>query len=130
MARIWTEPFDSFKHRSCIDSWGGDSWGEPEISRRAPTLKPHPVLLVHVCAFTFQFHAIVQLKKCLSFYEQKIPRGLRLRMPKNADKFDHWHGQAWFQRLPKYLREESKRRRVVKALQNALAVAQRKKIWL
>jgi len=39
--------------------------------------------------------------------------------------YDHGECERWFERLPLFLREEPKRRRVVKALQEALAVFKR-----
>jgi hypothetical protein len=112
MARIWKEPFDSVRH-------GGSA---PKSFWRARTLQPHFVILVHVCSFTFYFHSPDQIQECLAFFEKKIIPSGRRPMPGKSDSFDHWHAQAWFEKLPMYLREEPKRRKVQKALQEAMAL--------
>ena len=93
----------------------------PGIERhwKAPTLSSHRVAVVTVCGFTFEFHSLEQLAACLEYYRRKHhPSG---RLPRSIRAPDHWESQRWFERLPLYLREESKRLKVVAALTRALA---------
>ena len=112
MAQIWSEPFDSTKHQNQMD--GVES--STEEQHRAPTLLQRQVYFVRVCSFTFQFHSIQQIQACLAYYERKIQPSSRA----DIGSADHWECERWFERLPLYLREESKRKRVVKALSDAL----------
>ncbi len=89
----------------------------PPAAIGAPTLGPRRVLFVSVCAFTFEFHSLDQLRACLAFYARKHHPSRR----RDIGGADHWELERWFERLPLYLREESKRERVVAALQSALA---------
>jgi hypothetical protein len=112
MAQIWSEPFDKTKHQNQMD--GVES--STADHRRAPTLLPRQVYFVRVCSFTFQFHSIQQIQACLDYYDRKIQPSSRL----DIGAADHWECQRWFERLPLFLREESERQRVVKALRGAL----------
>jgi hypothetical protein len=88
---------------------------------------------VHVCAFKFCFTSLAQIEEYHAYFSQKVH-------PVSRDKFSHpaWdhekrridrfafadthHGerQSKFDKLPLYLFEESKRIKVVKALEKAL----------
>jgi hypothetical protein len=83
---------------------------------RAPTLLQRQVYFVRVCSFTFQFHSVQQIQACFDFYDRKIQPSSR----QHIGAADHWECERWFERLPLFLREEPKRQRVIKALQNAL----------
>lgn len=85
---------------------------------RAPSLVPMDVVVVDVASFTFQFFSIQQLRDCLAYYQQKIRPSSRL----SIGGADHWEAQRWFERLPVHLLESSKRKRVVKALNEALSL--------
>lgn len=112
MAQIWSEAFDWTKHRDKMD--GIDSSAADQF--RAPTLIQRKVYFVRVCSFTFEFHSLQQIQTCLGFYERKIQPSSRCEI----GAADHWECERWFERLPLFLREESKRQRVVKALRDAL----------
>jgi len=73
---------------------------------------------VKVCSFTFTFTSIDQLNACLDYYGQKIHPSSMLPAAQMASA-DHWELQRWFERLPMYLLEEPKRRKVVQALTSA-----------
>jgi hypothetical protein len=45
-------------------------------------------------------------------------------MPEEKYNGIHWEAQRWFERLPMYLLEEPKRRKVVLALRQALQFAE------
>jgi hypothetical protein len=115
MARIWTEPFDSARHRDEMQD-GSPAAG---ITRyyRARTLEPHEVLFVRVAGFTFQFQSVDQLRACLEYYATKLHPTSRAPIVHDGD---HWESQRWFERLPLFLREEPKRQKVVAALEEAL----------
>ena len=72
---------------------------------------------VSVCRFTFAFFALEEITEYAAYYSVKLLPSRRL--PPH-DK-SHRTRQSQFNRLPAYLRETSKRPRVVKALQNAYA---------
>jgi hypothetical protein len=114
VARIWIEPFQPAKH-----SAPRESWGSIDDHIRAPALIPKNVLLVSVASFTFQFFTVEQLRDCLAYFDRKTHPSSRL--PIGAA--DHWEVQRWFERLPMYLLEDSKRKKVVLALHQALGVA-------
>jgi hypothetical protein len=112
MARIWKEAYDGTRHRNQMYPCIGINVKHYE----ARTLFPEEVYFVRVCSFTFEFHSLVQIKECLSFYSQKIHPSSRL----NARGCDHWETLRWFERLPLYLQEEPKRVKVVTALEKAV----------
>ena len=116
MARVWTEPFRPEKHSAPLEYWGG-----LDDHLRAPGLIPKSVLLVNVVSFTFQFFTVQQVRDCIAYFNQKAHPSSRL----SISAADHWEAQRWFERLPMYLLEEPKRKKVVKALNQALILAER-----
>ena len=116
MARVWTEAFRPEKHSA---PW--EYWGSLDDHLRAPGLIPKRVLLVNVVSFTFQFFTIQQLRDCLAYFDRKTHPSSRL----SIGAADHWEAQRWFERLPMYLLEESKRKKVLKALNQALILAEK-----
>jgi len=42
--------------------------------------------------------------------------------------FRQWHSQRWYERLPLFLQEESKRKKVLKALSEAIAMLEAGKL--
>jgi hypothetical protein len=87
-----------------------------------PALIPKWVYCVTVCSFTFEFHSINQINACLKYFSQKVRPSTRIP-EKDLWKYggDHWEMQRWFERLPQRLLQESKRLKVVKALERALS---------
>ena len=121
--RIWSEPYDSSRHRNPM----GSELGEPEgIARhwRARTLQPHRVILVRSAGFTFEFHSARQLRACLTFYAQRHLPSRRsahaAAMVRSGEVTWRWEVERWHERLPLYLREESRRIRVCAALTEAV----------
>ena len=117
MATIWFEDFDPLKHRNPMS---GEVGTPPSIGRqyRSPTLEPHRVTFVRVEGFTFEFHSLEQIQACLRYYEQKtLPSG-RISSRQMAGG-DHWEFQRWYERFPGELRRDSKRLKVVRALEEA-----------
>ena len=106
-----------------------------ETPNRANSLIFDSTYFVEVCGFTFRFTSLEQIEEYRALYTRKIhpssadgaERELRVHSKtKHGDRVwmlslgDHWERQSRFDRLPLYLREESKRLRVVKALERAL----------
>src|ERR1700761_2016794 len=114
MARMWVERFAS--KGIPIDDWEHGPVLRPEDR----TLVPQNVLKVVVASFTFRFISVEQIRAYLSYYELKTQPSSRLPVSGG----DHWEFQRWFEKLPKYLLEDAKRTKVVKALREALAVAE------
>jgi hypothetical protein len=113
MAQIWSEVFDPNKHGNPMLPIPG----VPDDHRwRTASLQTHRVFRVRVCSFTFTFQSLEQLQACFDFYDRKIQPSSRQHL--GAE--DHWECERWFERLPLFLREEPKRKKVVKALQDAL----------
>lgn len=115
MSKHWTEPYDPARHENRM--WG--EGGETEVSADA-RLDPRQVYFVRVCRFTFEFHTVAQIDVCRAFFSQKIRPSSRVPW----DELKHWGGdtwecQRWFDKLPQWLLKESKRLRVVKALERA-----------
>ena len=96
-------------------------WGSVGNHLRAPGLIPKNVLLVSVASFTFQFFTAQQLRDCLAYFNCKTRPSSRLAI----GSADHWEVQRWFERLPMYLLEGPKRRKVIGALSEALKLAER-----
>jgi hypothetical protein len=110
--RLWKEHLDPEKH------WDYMSMSQIGGMRPKPPLDNlivQWVYFVNVCSFTFQFHSIEQIRECLDYFSQK-PRPPS-RMPLDPPEHDL---QRWYERLPMWLFEEPKRRKVVKALEKAL----------
>jgi hypothetical protein len=84
-----------------------------------PKLVPIWTYFVKVCGFTFQFGSVAQIEAVLVYYSRKLHPSSRMPDSKWL-RAEHDVAQAWYDRLPGYLRKEPKRRRVVKALERAL----------
>ena len=84
-----------------------------------PVESPHfddrRMYFVAVSGFTFQFVSLDQLRECLDWFRQKIHPSSRLP---NVTIEHYW--QRWYERLPKGLTKESKRKKIIVALENAL----------
>jgi hypothetical protein len=90
--------------------------------RERVTIDPQHIYIVRVCGFAFHFETLADLQRCLDYYRIKIHPSTRL--PHDVLGIfggDFSECQRWFERLPQYLREESKRIRVIRALEGALA---------
>ena len=114
MARFWKEKLDPTRHADLMFP------GRRHVKADRPQ-KPKDNLIVkwvyfvHVCSFTFQFHSLEQIEKCLNYFSQKPipPSG------KSGGKALEPYWRAWHERIPMYLKEEPKRQKIVKALQRA-----------
>ena len=107
MARIWKEPYSE---KTALSLGIHDVEGVPVVGGPRATW----IYYVRVCSFTFAFFSLFMLEEYLAYYAQKtLPSSRRAGV---------WIGepQTRFDRLPLRLREEPKRRRVVKALTDAL----------
>ena len=117
MARITIEDFDAMRHGNPM--WYIDD-AQRERHQRAPTIVPYKVCLVSVCGFTFVFHSLPQLRLCLKYFSLEHHPSSRLPVYEENLGGDHEETQRWFEKLPQFLLEKSKRLKVVAALKNAL----------
>ena len=117
MSRIKIVPFDPKAHRNPMqyvdDAQAKQHW-------RAPSLSGYKVCLVTVCGFTFTFHSVAQIQLCLDYYSREHHPSSRLPVYSENLGGDHNETQRWFEKLPQFLLEKSKRSRVVQTLQRAL----------
>jgi len=88
----------------------------------ARTLEPPQEFCITVCSFTFRFDSRDDIQEYIGWFEQRTHPSSRLPVPEGADRFDRWHMQRWYERLPMYLQEEPKREKVLKALRKAVAL--------
>jgi len=103
-----------------IVDWSPDALAPIEAHKKNPTLVPHESVFVNVCSFTFRFESLPQLERAIAYYEQKILPSSILPKPKEGYSYgDSGEAQRWYERLLQFLREEPKRRKVVKALREA-----------
>jgi len=111
--------------RILVEAYRGESiaigyWGTRDSRERDHGLIPHNVLMVSVASFTFKFVSVQQIRDYLGYYERNKLSNSRIPI---AGDLDHWEVQRWFERLPMYLLESSKRA-IIKALTRALAIAE------
>jgi hypothetical protein len=111
MSRHCREKLNPARHADQMTIHVGGSPVEPPRDR----LIEKSVYFVEVASFRFQFHSLNQLRECLVLFNQKIhPTSRQL----NVWLEHYW--QRWFEWLPQWLFEESKRVRVVAALEKAV----------
>lgn len=117
MARFWSEAFDPQRHprdhMRFVGAGNLSGWIDPPRDR----LIEKRVYFVAVCGFVFEFASLARVSEVLRFYEQRIHPSSRSE-PTPYERY--W--QSWQERLPLWLREEPKRLRVVKALNQAVRV--------
>ena len=87
---------------------------------RSGGLAPYKVCAIDVCGFRFFFHSVMQLELCIEYYSKSIQPCGRLPVYRENYGGDHWETQRWFEQLPLYLFEKSKRPKVVTALERGL----------
>lgn len=99
------------------------------------SLIPRHVIVVRVASFTFRFGTIRQLRECIKYYEKKTRPSSRVAAKTLAAELGEgwralrgWDIERWFERLPMYLLEEPKRQKVLKALSQALELAESGKL--
>lgn len=110
MSRHWREQLDAARHADQMTIHVGGFQVDPPRDR----LIEKWVYFVDLASFTFQFQSLDQLQQCLQFFRQKIhPTSRRPDV-----RLEHYW-QSWFERLPQWLFEESKRLKVVAALERA-----------
>lgn len=113
MARIWKEQLDPTRHRDFVYP---QRRGGIRISAHKDRLVVQWVYFVNVCSFTFQFHRVEDIRAYLTYFSQKpIPSSGKTG---GAALEPYWRN--WHERFPMWLKEEPKRKKVVKALQRAL----------
>lgn len=110
-------------------------WKEKLTRVGAANLAPRDVILVRVASFTFRFTTVKQLRECIDYYGRKTRPSSRIPAKViSADigpdwrELRSWEVERWFERLPMYLLEESKRQKVLKALHKTLALVETGKL--
>lgn len=119
MAHFWKQP----NH--------GSRYGDRPWTHQAPyarSLDPRMEYCVRVCSFTFHFECKDEIEEYIAFFEKRTHPSSRLPLPEGADRFDRWHMQRWFERLPMYLQEEPKREKVLKALHKAVKLMETRRL--
>jgi len=108
---------------------------EIERLNASTALTPKHAIVVHVASFRFGFGSLEQLRACIDYYSRKTHPTSRVpALELAADLGEDWREQRgweverWYERLPMYLLEEPKRKKVLKALQEALELAEKDKI--
>jgi hypothetical protein len=117
MPQVKIEAYDPLKHPNPM--WYIDD-AQSKRHWRAPSLSEYKVCLVTVCSFTFIFHSTEQLALCLDYYRREHQPSSKLPVYTENLGGDHSEMQRWFEKLPQYLLEKSKRMKVVKALERAM----------
>lgn len=117
MARIWKETRTGH-WSSHFDLHGHQGLPGHDVSPDEKLL-PAYTYCVEVCGFCFRFGSVEQIPPVIEYYSTKIHPSSRLPDTPWL-RSEHDVTQRWFERLPGYLRKESKRLRVVKALEAAL----------
>jgi hypothetical protein len=132
VARFWKESY-SLERALALgihDAENAPVIGVPNRERIGnPAFRNWPkwIYFVEVCQFTFAFFSLDMLQEYMDFYSRKVLPSSQFY---GASPFSQGAaafvgvGQTRFERLPLRLRRESKRVRVVKALERALLVFQ------
>ena len=132
VARIWKEP-----HSIVGMNWPRYETVEKrrEQAAKSPGLIPVQDVMLRVASFTFRFVSIEHLRDCLAYFQQKTHRSSRIPAKELVAEFGEdwrtqrsWEVERWFERLPMYLLEEPKRKKVVQALTKALELAESGKL--
>ena len=121
MARIWKEPRTGHA-LSHFDLHGYQGLPGHDVSRDDKLL-PVYTYCVEVCGFCFRFGSVEQIPPVIEYYSRKIHPSSRLP-DSHWLRAEHDVAQRWFERLPGHLKKESKRLKVVKALEEALETFQ------
>jgi hypothetical protein len=108
---------------------------EAVVLKDSTNLIPRHAIVVHVASFQFGFGNLEQLKACIDYYSHKTHPTSRIPAKEiAADLGEDWRAlrgweiPRWFERLPMYLMEEPKRKKVLKALQEALEFTEKKNL--
>ena len=116
MATIKIQDFDRRIHHNPM--WYIDD-EQSKLHDRVGGLVPYKICLVEVCGFQFIFHSVVQIDLCLEYHCRQHHPSSRLPVYTENLGGDHSETQRWFEKLPQYLLESSKRPKVIAALQRA-----------
>jgi hypothetical protein len=112
MAKHWSEPLDPKRHLNFSSTTIGGSLVHTDAQSR---LRGERASFVRAAGFTFQFASLDQVRDCLAWFKEPIhPSSARA-----IDTGEHYW-QRWYERLPKGLTRNSKRQKIVAALEAAL----------
>jgi hypothetical protein len=117
VARFWRERYVASRHSNKMK---GEIDGlyqfDVDLTPR-DNLLVRWVYFVNVCQFDFQFLSLRQIEVCLEYFRKKIPGSRRIKLGGPGIR---WEFLRWYERLPKGLRSEPNRLKIVKALERAL----------
>jgi len=111
MSKHWieTSPFPS--HKLPIGALQGLPDHEGDVRE---------IYFIEVCGFTFEFYSIQQIQVASEWFSAKVHKSTRMKdepfLKAERDILQRWH-----ERLPAEIKKGSKRERVVKALNKAVA---------
>jgi hypothetical protein len=118
MAKILIEDYDPSNHKDPMGYVDGEDKFLAWQHSKTDKIVPHKVCILTVCGFTFEFHRLRQIEQCLEYYRKEhhpsSKRQVGIGLP------DHEEVQQWYERLPLYLLERPKRKKVIAALERAL----------
>ena len=119
MARFWRERYVADRHSNKMKGEiDGVYQFDVDLTPR-DNLLVRWVYFVNVCQFDFQFLSLRQLEVCVEYFRKKIPGSRRIYFGSWLPG-DRWEFLRWYERLPKGLRREPNRLKIVKALERAL----------
>jgi hypothetical protein len=113
MSRIWKERCDPSKHRDFMTGYQ-DAGGIP-VETAHDNLIEKWVFFVRAASFTFQFESVAQIEGAKDYFSKKVHPARR----QPNDGLEHYW-QRWFERLPPGLQSEAKRKKILKALKQAI----------
>lgn len=112
MSNVWREEADPEKHSDFMSTYRP---GGITVEKSKDNLIKKWVYFAKISDFTFQFASLDQVKECKDFFENKVH-------PSTADSYNKlerfWH--SWYCKLPKGMLKDSKRQKVLKALEMIL----------
>jgi len=120
VARFWRERYIAGRHSNKMKGEiDGVYQFDVDITPR-DNLLVRWVYFVNVCQFEFQFLSLRQIEVCLEYFRKKIPGSRRIYF--GWLQGGRWEFLRWYERLPKGLRREPNRLKIVKALERALTI--------
>jgi len=109
----------------------GQIWKTQSRRYGSRNILPFETLHVRVCSFTFRFETIEELRECLAYFDRKVRPSSRVPLTEiRKIRCGRWCSERWFERLPMYLLEEPKRKKVVTSLKDALTLMETGKLAL
>ena len=113
MARIWKEKLDPERHRDFMT--GAQDAGGIPVAPPKDNLIDRWVYFVETSDITLQFHSTDQIRIATDYFSRKTHPSRR----KPSIHLEHYW-QRWFERLPAGIHKDSRRKKILKALEQAM----------